>query len=192
MATNPRIPSREPSDAREQGPQLVPGLSAPKRPSSGVPGVLAGIIVAIALIAAILYFMPRAPRKTPPPSAAQVPTQPSGSQLQFTEMHISPAPTGGAVNLDGQVMNTGDRAILGAMVRLSFRDASGAIVGTATVPLEGMATKGQTLVRDDFSTDPLKPNATRPFRASVSRVPAGWNHTMPKMSVLAVSAEGNR
>ncbi len=118
--------------------------------------------------------------------------QPSGSQLQFAAMQMALAPTGGALKLEGQVMNTGNRPILGAMVRLNFRNASGAIVGTATTPLEGVTEKGQTLVRDDFSTDPLQPNATRPFRVSASRIPSGWNHTMPEMQVLTVSAEGNR
>jgi hypothetical protein len=191
MATNPRIPSNnEVTDRREMGPKLVPGQPTPQRPGSSVPGVLAAIVVAIALIAAIVYYMPRAPRKSLPPSAAEIPTQPSGSQLQFSGMRITLAPTGGALNLDGQVMNTGDRPIIGSMVRLAFRNAAGTIVGTATAPLEGMTNKGQTLVRDDFSSDPLKPNITRPFRVSASRIPSGWNHTMPEMTVLTVSAEG--
>lgn len=102
------------------------------------------------------------------------------------------APTGGSLNLDGQVMNTGDRPIIGSMVQLTFRNASGAIVGTATSPLEGMTDKDQTLISDAFATDPLKPNDTRSFRVRASRIPAGWNHNVPEMTVLTVSAEGNR
>lgn len=192
MATNPRIPPNDVRDRRESRPQLVQRQPGTKGPKSSVPGVLAGIIAAIALLAVILFYMPRAPKKIPPPSAAQVPTQPSGNQLQFTNLHMSLAPTGGALNLDGQVMNSGARPIIGAMVQLNFRDAAGAIVGTATAPMEGMVTKGQTMAGDGFSTDPLKPNATRSFRVSASRVPAGWDHKMPEMQVLTVSSEGNR
>jgi hypothetical protein len=78
------------------------------------------------------------------------------------------------------------------MVQLTFRNSNGAIVGTATAPLKGLAKKGQTLAPDDFSTDPLKANAARPFRLTASRIPAGWNHNLPEMQVLTVSAEGSR
>ncbi len=192
MATNPRIPSNGVTGEPRRGPQLVPGPAVRPRPGSSVPGVLAVIIVAIALTTAIVYYMPRVPKVSPSPSAAEVPTQPSGSQLQFSTMRMVLAPTGGALNLNGEVMNTGNRPIFGAMVRLTFHDASGAIVGTATAPLEGMTMKGQMSRTDNFSTDPLNPNATRPFHVTASRIPAGWNHNLPEMQVLTVSAEGSR
>ncbi len=192
MATNPRIPSRGVTERPERGPQLVPRPAVPQRPGSSVPGVLAAIIAAMALILAIMYYMPRLPKKPPLPPAAEVPAQPSGSRLEFSAMQLALAPTGGALSLDGQVTNAGDDPTTGAMARLTFRDASGAIVGTATSPLEGMINTGQTLVSDDFLTDPLKPNESRPFRIRASRIPAGWNHTMPELRLMTVSAEGNR
>ena len=192
MATNPRIPSREVTDQGKTGPQLVPGRPAPKRPGSGVPGVLAGIVVAIALLAAILYYMPRAPKKTPPPSAAQIPTQPAGGQLQFADIQMAPAPNGGAVNLTGQVMNAGSRPILGAMVKLTFRDTSGGRAGSVTSPVQGMSGKDRTPQQDSFYTNPLKPNATRFFRITADRIPERWNHHLPEMEVLTVSADGNQ
>ncbi len=191
MATNPRIPSSEVTDRPERGPQLVPA-PGPQRPGSSVPGVLAAIVVAVALIRAVAYYMPRISRKPPLPSAAEVPVQPNGSHLQFSVMQLALTPTGGALNLDGQVTNAGGHAITGAMARLTFRDASGAIVGSATAPLEGMTEKGDTLVKQDFSTDPLGPSESRPFRVRASRIPAGWNHNMPDMKVLTVSTEANR
>ena len=191
MATNPRIPSNDVA-TKEKRPQLVPGPGLPKRPGSGVPGVLLAIIVAAALIAAIVYYLPRAPKKAPAPTAAQVPMQPGANQLEFSQLQMALAPTGGAMTLDGQVTNTGNRPIIGATAMLTFHNAGGAVVGTVTAPLIGMAKKGQSLATDEFSSDPLKPNDTRPFRLTVSQIPAAWNHTMPGMRILTVSAEGGR
>jgi hypothetical protein len=192
MATNPQIPSeRNPVDS-EKRPQLVPGREAPKRPSSAVPGVLFAIVVAAVLIAVIGYYMPRTPKVTPPPSAAEVPQQPVPNQLQFSSLQITPAPTGGALTLRGQVTNTGGRPVIGATVVLSFQDAQGRILQALTAPMIGMAARDNALVTDEFSKDPLKPNDTRPFEVTVSQIPAGWNHTMPEMKIVTVSAEGNR
>ncbi len=187
MATNPHIPSNAVTTKRERGPQLVPAPTAPQRHGSSVPGVVAAIVVAIALVVVIFYVMPKTPMRFSEPSTTEVPTQSASSQVRFTSMRMRSAP-GAGLNLDGQVMNQGDRSILGAMVRLTFRDSSGAVVGTVTSPVEGMTDNSQKLMKDGFSTDPLKPGDTRLFRVSASRIPAGWNHIMPEMTVLAVSA----
>jgi hypothetical protein len=150
------------------------------------------IIVAAVLIGAILYYFPQAPKKTPPPTAAQAPVQPVSNELQFSNLQMTMAPTGGAMTLDGRVMNTGNRPIIGATALLSFRNPGGAVLESISEPLMGMAKKGQDLVRDDLANDPLKPNDARPFRVTVSRIPVGWNHAMPEMKVTTVAAEGNR
>lgn len=192
MATNPRIPPSGVKERDERGPQLVPSPAASQPPSSRVPGVLAAIVVAIALIVAIAYYMPRFPRKPPVPPAAEVPAQPHGSQLELSAMHLAVGSTEGALSLDGRVKNAGDHPITGAMARLTFRDASGGIAGTVTAPLEGMINAGQALVRDDFLTDALKPGDSRPFRVRASQIPARWNRAMPELRLMTVSEAGNR
>lgn len=193
MATNSQLPSEPRTPRSDKRPQLVPGTGSPKRPSSGVPGVLFAIVVAAALIAAIVYYMPRAPKKAPAPTAAQVPQQPVPNELQFSQLQMTPAPTGGEITLQGEVMNTGNRPVIGATVALSFENAQGRVLQTVTAPMIGMAsTPGGTLVTDEFSKDPLKPNDTRPFHVTVSPVPASWNHSLPEMRIVTVSAEGNR
>ncbi|HUI85061.1 MAG TPA: hypothetical protein VL240_12600 [Candidatus Binatia bacterium] len=102
------------------------------------------------------------------------------------------APNGGAMNLDGEVMNTGDRPVIGAVVELSFRDGSGKILENIRAPLMGMAKKGTSVQLDSFASDPLKPNDARPFRITVDRIPAGSNHQLPEMRVVMVSAEGGK
>jgi hypothetical protein len=189
MATNPRIPPEDRNTARGGRPELVPGRP---KPVSAAPGVWVAIIVAAVLLAAIIYYLPRAPKKTPPPTAGEIPVQPANNQLQFSNLKITLAPTGGAMNLDGQVMNAGDRPILGATVELTFRDNTGKAIETVDRPIEGMVQKNGALVTDEFGADPIKPNQPRLFRVTVDRVPAGWNHQMPEMKITTVSAEGKR
>jgi hypothetical protein len=190
MATNPRIPSDPHTVPEQKRPELVP--PQPKRPNSAMPGVLLGIIVAVALLAAIVYYMPRAPKKSPPPTGAEVPIQPGSNELQFTELQLAMAPGGTGMNLQGQVMNTGNRPIIGIVAALAFRDASGKVLASVPAPVAGMAKKGANLQPDPFANDPLKPNAARPFRITVEQVPAGWNHQLPEMRVVTVSAAGGK
>jgi hypothetical protein len=189
MATNPRIPPENREPLRGGRPELVPGRP---KPVSAAPGVWVAIIVAAVLLAAIIYYLPRAPKKTPPPTAGEIPVQPANNQLQFSNLKLAVAPTGGAMSLDGQLMNTGDRAVLGATVELTFRDAGGKAIETVDRPIEGVAQKNGALVTDEFGTDPIKANQPRLFRVTVDRVPAGWDHKMPEMKVMTVAEEGSR
>ena len=190
MATNTRLPN-PPADQPKR-PQLVPGQDIASRQAarSALPAVLFAILVAILLIGAVLYYMPRAPKRTTSPTAAQVPVQPDVNQLQFSNLQISLAPTGGAMNLDGQVMNSGSRPVLSAIAELSFRDSNGKLISNVRQPLVGMTQSGNSLKEDNFGTDPLKPNQSRPFRITVDQVPAGWNHQTPEMRIVTVSSEG--
>jgi len=188
MATNPRLPS-DPQDSSNRKPQIVPPGPARKTPGAG-PGVVFALIVAAALFAAIAYYMPRAPHKSPAPTGSQAPPQPTSNQLQFSNVNLRLGPAGSEVSLQGMVMNAGNRPILGSTVQLNFMDNTGKVVATVVKPLQGMAEQNGVLQSDDFGTNPLKPNQTRAFQVVVSPVPKGWNHTLPNMTVLTVSAAG--
>ena len=169
----------------------MPPLAKKKWPGAG-PGLAFALIVAAALIAAIVYYMPRAPHMSPPPTNSQSPIQPSPNQLQFSNLHITDGPAPGEMTLDGTVMNAGNRAILNATVQLSFMGADGRVVGNVTEPLHGMVEQGGVLQSESWGTHPFEPNQTRLFQVTVDHAPAGWNHAMPNMTVLTVGAEGNR
>jgi hypothetical protein len=190
MATNPRIPSNPPRTGNKR-PEIVPPLAKKKWPGAG-PGVAFGIIVAAALIAAIVYYMPRAPHKSPAPTNSQSPVQPTPNELQFSNLHITNGPAAGEVTLNGTVMNAGNRPILNATVQLNFTGADGRVVGSVTEPLQGMVEQGGVLQPESWGTHPFQPNQTRVFRITLNNVPAGWNHAMPSMTVLTVGAEGSR
>lgn len=188
MATNPRIPPEE--NRRE--PQLVPNSDRlhPKRPGSGTPGVVVGILAALALLAAVIYFMPRNPKNRPPANAAQVPTQPVPGELQLQGMQLVSGPTDSAYYLDGNITNTGPHSVTGIMADVKLRNNVNQVILDVQRPLQGMTKKDHGLVSDPLVKDPIKPNDTRPVRLSLENVPATWNHNLPEIQIVAVTAVG--
>jgi hypothetical protein len=81
------------------------------------------------LLAAILIvfiaLLPRAPIKRPVPNAAEIPQQPTAAQVQLTNLSIIPAPTGGALYMDGSIFNSGNTQINGVQVQATFKSANG-------------------------------------------------------------------
>jgi len=186
MATNPRIPP-EPRNSGDRKPQIVP--PRPERKLAGANGgVIFALLVAAALIAAIVYYMPRAPHKSPAPTGSQAPIRPSSNQLQFSNLNLKLGPANTEVSLQGIVMNAGNRPILGSTVQLNFMDSNGKVVASVIKSLQGMSEQNGVLQTADFGTHPLQPNQSRPFQVVVSPVPGGWNHALPSMTVLTVSA----
>jgi hypothetical protein len=129
--------------------------------------------------------MPRAPRKAMPPTAAQVPAQPTGAQLQFMDLKISRAPTGGALYLQGRVVNTGTTEVTGAQVQVTFKGTNGENLEVQVRPMEALDESGRPA---DLATSPMKPNQARIFRIALDRVPEGWNKQMPSLRVANVTA----
>lgn len=193
MATNPRVPNNQRQAAEDRQPHLIPGARPPRKGLSATPGVVFAVVVAAALLAALIYYLPRAPKQAPVPTAAQAPVQPVSNQLMFSNLKIDMAPTGGAMELLGEVMNNGSRPLLGAAVQLTFFDAKGTALERVDRPLVGMVRKSDgALATHEFGTDPIQPGQTRMFRVTVDRIPAAWSHQMPGMKVLSVATEGNR
>jgi hypothetical protein len=53
-----------------------------------------------------------------------------------------------------------------------------------------MALQGHNLVSDPLTKDPIKPNDTRPVRLGLDNVPRDWNHNLPEIQIVTVTAEG--
>ncbi|MBV8053165.1 MAG: hypothetical protein JOZ80_18400, partial [Acidobacteriaceae bacterium] len=70
MATSPQFPP----DMPRRGPREVPRLQLLKK--KGFPWTLLAIIVAAAMLAAMIYWLPQTPRASTPPTGADVPQQP--------------------------------------------------------------------------------------------------------------------
>ena len=194
MATNPYTSANESNFGADQGPHLVPGPEGgSQRPSSNLPVSPAAVLVGVTFIATIFYLAPRMHRNSLlPAAAAEVRAQASGNELQFGGLHTAMAPAGEAMDLNGQVTNSGSRTIWGVMAQLTFLDVDGKVLSTVTAPLTGMTNERGKLVKDELSFDPLQRNETRSFRARVNSVPAGWNGHPPEIKALTVVDSAGR
>ncbi len=180
MATNPRIP-----EDRDVHPKLQQQL----QPKSHVPWVLVAIIVAAAILVALIIWLPRTPRQWTP-SGAQVPPQPTGSQIQFTNLHMVSAPTGGAFYLEGNMLNSGPTSVNGVQVDASFQGINGNNLETIRRPVEEMVGNSGTTF-EPLANSPIKPTEARPVRIAFDHVPQGWDHKLPALTIVNVTAVGN-
>ncbi len=183
MASNPRIP--ESLDPREKS---HTGGLRPEKPSSGRTGTILAIVVAVLLLGAIIYFMPRAPKATAPSTAADVPQQPTGQQIQLQDLQMSMAPAGGSMYIQAMLNNNGQQTINGIDAQVKFRAQDGTIVGTENSKVLGLKKEGQAFIQDDLTQNPIKPNDARPVRIPVDHVPQNWNHAMPEIVITGVTS----
>lgn len=181
MATSPQFPEHH-----DDHPKFPP-----QHKKKAAPWVPFAIIVAAAILIALIIWLPQTPKKQLPPNAAQVPGQPTGAQVQFRDLRITPAPVGNQVYLSGTLVNTGDTAINGVLVDATFTNAQGQNLGTIRRPVEGIV-GGSNVTTQPLTEAPIKPNEARPIRIAFANVPQGWNHQLPAITMVGVTAEETR
>lgn len=173
MATNPRIPER----------RDVPTLVEQKHKKSAAPWVWIGIVAVAALLVAIGLYMPNAPKRPAGPAMATVPQQPTGSQIRWTDVRLSPAPEGGQMYVYARMWNSGPTDVNGVTVNVTFDGQNGQSLRSYTSAVESYADN----TAEPLTKDPIKPNQAREIRIPIERVPTGWNHAMPGISIQNVT-----
>ena len=173
MATNPRIPSH----------RDVPTLVSQRKKKSSAPWVLAGIFVAAILLAAILIWLPRAPKRPTAPSNAAIPVQPTGTQVRLSDIKLADSPVGGQMYIYGRLWNAGQTAINGAIVNVTFAGQNGQPIATISSAPESFSNN----VSQPLANAPVQPNQARDIRIPIQNVPAGWNHQVPMITVQDVT-----
>jgi hypothetical protein len=181
MATNPKLPDYPNIPARKSADQH--GKVQMIRQSK-FPWPLLGLIAGAALLIAIIAVLPKAPHVTKPPSAAEVPRQPTAAQIQFTGVQIAPAPVGDSLYLNAVLHNTGNTAITGVQVNAQFMGANGTVAGSTNGSVQ--AVFGGTS-SEDLTQAPIKPSESRPVRIYFEHTPKGWNHQVPALTVTTVT-----
>jgi hypothetical protein len=183
MATNPR------TTVSERGPLMVvsPGRRTKQRQSNPLKRRLLSTAIALAVLVLVLRFLPSQTRK----AQAHIPqpvVQVAPRDLHFSGVQLSRSLGGEAVYVDGLVTNAGIARVTAVTAQLDFYDANGAVVASVQKPLVGMANGGTDLVRNEFARHPIGTNEMRFFRIAVEDVPATWNHEVPVVKPIAVTA----
>lgn len=184
MATNPQFPQKRGFQEVPRYPDVHGRLQVPPKRRFSFP--LLVVVIAAAILAALIAWLPRTPHKGVAPSAAQVPQQPTGSQIQFSNLNMQPAPAGGALYIEGVLHNVGNTDVNGVQVQADFRSTNGQILATETGVLQEVSGKG-TGPTENLTKAPIKPNQSRAFRVYFERTPAGWNKALPELKVTTVT-----
>jgi hypothetical protein len=180
MATNPKLPDFPDIPPRKTSEPAKLHLIR----QSKFPWMIVALIVGAALLVTIISVLPKAPRVARTPSGAEVPRQPTGEQIQLTQVQIVPSPVGDSLYLNAILHNSGNSAITGAQVNAQFMGANGAVAGSTTGTVQAVSGGASS---EDLTQAPIKPNESRPVRILFERAPKGWNHQVPGLTVTTVT-----
>jgi len=182
VATNPRIPDRETHPVPVQRPPSTTAVEISTR------GMLTAILGVVAL-GLIFYFASRIHEhatavESPDQAVAPAGSEGPQSELEFSDVQMEV--TGdGRLDIFGRVRNTGNHHITGALVQLTFRDAKGKKVASIQQPIHGKKEAPSSALADEF---PIEPDQSRFFQVVINQVPPKWNHELPELKVVTVSA----
>lgn len=164
---------------------IEPSFPAPKQEESRLRPILIGVVI-VGVVVGLIVLASRGERKKPaePPAYA--------ANLKFSDLKASAAQNfvGATVSyLDGTVTNTGDKTVIHAVVRVTFRDDMGQMAQREELPLRVLRTGGPYDEAVDLNMSPLEPGQSKPFRLTFENISAQWNHAYPEMQITQVSTK---
>ena len=141
-------------------------------------------IVGVAVVAIVLLTRAR------PAGPAAV--DPYAARLQVSELKMSAAENfvGGTVSyLEGKISNTGDKAVVAAVLEVTFRNSLGEVVQKETMPVRALQPHSVTGTPEmfDLRLAPLLPGKTVDFRLTFEHISEDWNHEYPLLKWASVS-----
>lgn len=183
MASNPRIP--------DQG--RLPLAPARRRAIIGpieftACGVLVGVLAMVALSVAFYYYASHLHEPTTVETHDEAVTPAGGegpqSEVEFSDVQMETSGDG-RLDIFGNVQNRGNHHITGVVVQLTFKNAKGGKLATIEQPIHGKAEGASPTLADEF---PIEPEQSRFFQVVIKQVPPKWNHELPDLKVVTVSA----
>jgi hypothetical protein len=156
-----------------------------ERQESSLRPILIGIVI-VGIVIGILALIFRAEQKKPaaPPAYA--------ANLKFSDMTTSAAQNfaGQTVSyVDGAITNTGDKTVIHAMVRITFKDDMGQMAQREELAIRVLRTGGPYDEAVDLNLSPLAPGQSKPFRLTFENISAQWNHAYPDLQITQVSTK---
>jgi hypothetical protein len=177
------------ADGREQTGFLSsgggPGSSHERR--SLLPWVIAGVVVALVVIALLLTW--RQPAASNPGGAGLAAADPYAKDLALTNIRMSESTSlSGAKQtyIDGDITDNGGKTLTGITVQVAFRDYTNRIGQKNTMPLTLVRTHEPYIDVGPVSAAPIQPGQTREFRLIFDHVTDGWNGQYPEIRVIGV------
>ncbi|MGA2354790.1 MAG: DUF2393 family protein [Terriglobales bacterium] len=165
-------------------PSINPNFNPTAEPQeSGLRPILIGIVI-VGIVVAILALIFRSEGKKPPAPPAYA------GNLKFSDLKTSAAQNfvGATVNyLDGVITNTGDKTVIHAVVRITFKDDMGQTAQREELPIHVLRTGGPYDEAVDFNQSPLAPGESKPFRLIFENISAQWNHAYPDLQINEVT-----
>jgi len=144
------------------------------------------ILVAIAVIVVLVGIVALLLRQKPVPS---IPPPPYAASLKISDLKLSQAQNfvGATVTyVDGTLLNTGDKTVTHAEVRVTFKDMYGQIAQVENPPIKVLRTTGPYPDTADLSVVPLLPGQSSPFRLIFEHLSDQWNQGQPDLQITGV------
>jgi len=139
-------------------------------------------LVAVVIVVAIIVVVARNKRETPPqPNPYTASLQLNNPKMSAAENYV-----GGTVTyLDVNITNTGDKALVGAAMKLVFRNSLNEVVQNETLPLHVLIENQLAGYPDlvDLSRSPINPGQTKTVRMTLEHISADWNQNYPEMQL---------
>src|SRR5271169_5435262 len=146
-------------------------------------------LVAVVIMVGIIVAVTR--------NKAQIPVQanPYAVNLQLSAPKMSAAENyvGGTVTyLDVNITNTGDKALVGAAMKLVFKNSLNEVVQNETLPLHVLIENQMAGYPDlmDLGRSPIAPGQTKTVRMTLEHISADWNQNYPEMQLTDLKLKG--
>jgi heme/copper-type cytochrome/quinol oxidase subunit 2 len=145
--------------------------------------IAVGVVIVVAVLAAVLLRSKPKNTSGPPPYAAN---------LKLSDLKMSAAENfvGATVSyVDGTVTNAGDKTVTHAIVEVRFKDDMGQLAQREEIPLQVLKTDGPYPEAVDFSVSPLGPGQSKTFQLTFEGISAQWNRQYPEIQVTDVTVK---
>jgi len=159
-------------------------LNSEERESKLIP-MLVGLGVVVVVVGLAIFLLREKPKTVVPPPAYVANVKISDLKTSAAENFV-----GASVNyVDGTVTNIGDKTLIHAVVRVTFKDSLGQVAQVDELPLRILQKTARYDDAVDLSAEPLPPGGNAPFRLTFEHISAEWNHEYPQVQVIDVSTK---
>ncbi len=149
-------------------------------------GIAAAVVVVVAALVILVSEHGKRPPTVTPISASP---DPYAASLPISGLVMSESSNlaGGKVTyVDGHIVNTGARTVIGVTVQVLFRDMANEVTQNETESLKLIRMREPYVDVEPVSAAPLKPNDGKDFRLIFDAVSPDWNGAYPQIRVVHV------